>query len=112
MRHHRGGADEIFSHGAMIARRSNRRSLTTRPNPCRQRRSERERESHTGVFSLSRREQRDKEMGCRVTNGPDLGSSQNRWRFVKVWTFPHTDGPAAALIMGQGKSQAHSSSNT
>ncbi|CAN7043554.1 unnamed protein product [Brassica oleracea var. botrytis] len=43
MRHHRGGADEIFSHGAMIARRSNRRSLTTRPNPCRQRRSERER---------------------------------------------------------------------
>ncbi|KAF2556585.1 hypothetical protein F2Q68_00014121 [Brassica cretica] len=38
MRHHRGGADEIFSHGAMIARRSNRRSLTTRPNPCRQRR--------------------------------------------------------------------------
>ncbi|KAF3610614.1 hypothetical protein DY000_02046466 [Brassica cretica] len=29
-----------------------------------------------------------------------------------VWTFPHTDGPAAALIMGQGKSQAHSSSNT
>ncbi|KAF2556580.1 hypothetical protein F2Q68_00014124 [Brassica cretica] len=29
-----------------------------------------------------------------------------------VWTFPHTDGPAASLIMGQGKSQAHSSSNT
>ncbi|KAL0705192.1 hypothetical protein Bca4012_071617 [Brassica carinata] len=37
MRHHRCGADEIFSHGAMIARRSNRRSVTTRPNPCRQR---------------------------------------------------------------------------
>ncbi|KAF3588192.1 hypothetical protein F2Q69_00027501 [Brassica cretica] len=38
MRHHRGGADEIFSHGAMIARQSNRRSVTMRPNPCRQRR--------------------------------------------------------------------------
>ncbi|KAL0686128.1 hypothetical protein Bca4012_052976 [Brassica carinata] len=41
IRRHRGGADEIFIHGAMIASRSNRRSLTTRPNPYRRRRSER-----------------------------------------------------------------------
>ena len=71
---------------------------------------ERERESHTDS-SLSPKDKKTRrwDVGIRVCR---MGLKSNRWRFVKVWTSPHPDGPAAALLMGQENSQVHFSRNT
>ncbi|KAF2608742.1 hypothetical protein F2Q68_00044560 [Brassica cretica] len=94
MRRHRGGADEIFIHGATVARQSNQQPLMTTPCPNRRRRvaSERNEKERVKIDFLilqkkKTKRQGEEAVGTRVAEWARIGPKPSWWRFVKACVY-------------------------